>query len=147
MRLSFLPLLLATANASPLRQPFGAPQNFHHESHERSLGKEATVTKTFKFKDDFFLRFETLPTAISPNEGVDELLGALESYGEEFRDKWVESLMSDLPDNCAVEVCSHVVMYYRVFSSYVLTTVNYYFALGNVRPNILHLQLALSRLL
>ncbi|KAL7490195.1 hypothetical protein ACHAW6_015943 [Cyclotella cf. meneghiniana] len=101
-----LPLLLSTSvtptalGAATRLQP--ASQN-HHELRSLSKATNGTVTKTFKFKDDFFLRISTLSTAISPGNNTDELLGALEEYAETFRDEWVEALMGEtLPDNCAV---------------------------------------------
>jgi len=114
MRLAFLPYLL-TASATPLHSGNifdHSTENYHHE---RTLAKkDATVTKTFKFKDDFFLRFESLSSGISLEYSV-ELLDALDAYGEEFRDLWVEGLMADLPENCAVEVSAS--SWYNVCSS------------------------------
>ena len=93
--------------SSPFHAP---PENYHlvtQESSSRALakGKDSTVTKTFKFKDDFFLRFETLATAMSPDQS-EVLLNALDAYGETFRDRWLTSLMEEMPSNCGVEVRS-----------------------------------------
>lgn len=117
--LPLLPLLTPSTVASFLP---AAPENYHTisssaDNSSRSLAKEATITKTFKFKDDFFLRFSTLSTGISPEYG-DELLNALEVYGEEFRDAWVTALLGDMPDSCAVEVC--VFLLYYVYLVYVI---------------------------
>jgi hypothetical protein len=114
MRFSLLTLLPA-ALATPLKH---STDNYHQELRtphpftprneaERLLAKEATVTKTFKFKDDFFLRISPLSSGFSPREETDQLLAALETYGEEFRDAWVGALMAELPDECAVEVRSN----------------------------------------
>lgn len=70
------------------------------------------VTKTFRFKDDFFLKIDPLSTAIAPGVNTDDLLSALDAYGETFRDKWVLSLMlNTLPqDECEVVVRSFVLI-------------------------------------
>ena len=101
-----LPLLLSTTpaalGAATRLQP---ASEHHHELRSLSKATNGTVTKTFKFKDDFFLRLSTLSTAISPGNNTEDLLGALEEYAETFRDEWVEALMGEtLPDNCAVLV-------------------------------------------
>ena len=119
--MKLLPLLFLGSAAQTLRQ-YTASESFHnvHVHHHdttidssnnnsnpvdsvRSLAKQATITKTFKFKSDFFLKFDSLPIAIGPDD-KDDLLKALEDYAETFRDVWVESLMSDLPEYCGVEV-------------------------------------------
>lgn len=71
----------------------------------KSVSAADTIIKTFRFKDDFFLKFNPLGTAIAPVDN-EELLGALESYKESFRDKWVESLEEDLAveGKCSVTV-------------------------------------------
>jgi hypothetical protein len=139
--MKLLPLLLISAAAASL-------ENYHTVHTDRSLAKSSTVTKTFKFKDDFFLRFSTLSTGISPEYG-EELLDKLNNeYGEEFRDKWVTALMGDLPDECSVEVRS--IVFYSVcltLTSYMLYIIFYTITLGNVHPNLLHLQMEISRLL
>jgi len=49
-------------------------------------GKEASVTKTFKFKEDFFLKFQELPTAIGPDDsGEDMLMSALDNFASTFK--------------------------------------------------------------
>ena len=58
-------------------------------------GKEADVTKTFKFKDDFFLEFQSLPTAIGP-DSVDVLTSALDEFAETFRDVWTDEIEANL---------------------------------------------------
>eukprot|EP00569_Conticribra_weissflogii_P004652 CAMPEP_0171337300 /NCGR_PEP_ID=MMETSP0878-20121228/6615_1 /TAXON_ID=67004 /ORGANISM="Thalassiosira weissflogii, Strain CCMP1336" /LENGTH=948 /DNA_ID=CAMNT_0011838919 /DNA_START=278 /DNA_END=3124 /DNA_ORIENTATION=- len=78
---SFPSLLLAAAIVSPLTV--------------RPVEAEDTVKKTFRFKDDFFLKFIPLETAIAPVNN-EELMSALNSYAESFRDKWVASLEEDL---------------------------------------------------
>lgn len=114
-----LSLLLSTSvpptalGAATRLQP--ASQN-HHELRSLSKATNGTVTKTFKFKDDFFLRISTLSTAISPGNNTDELLGALEEYAETFRDEWVEALTGEtLPDNCAVLVRSTPLCTIRIY--------------------------------
>ena len=54
-----------------------------------------TTTKTFRFKDDFFLKSSPLRMAIAP-ANAPELLAVLEEYGETFWDQWVVALMEDL---------------------------------------------------
>mmetsp|Transcript_8901 Transcript_8901/g.18508 ORF Transcript_8901/g.18508 Transcript_8901/m.18508 type:complete len:101 (+) Transcript_8901:417-719(+) len=88
---SFPSLLLAAAIVSPLTV--------------RPVEAEDTVKKTFRFKDDFFLKFIPLETAIAPVNN-EELMSALNSYAESFRDKWVASLEEDLAveGKCGVDV-------------------------------------------
>ena len=119
LSLSALATAITAQGTTTLRAPSSpfhvAPENYHHvvtqgeSSSSRALakGKDSTVTKTFKFKDDFFLRFETLATAMSPDQS-EVLLNALEAYGETFRDLWLESLLEDMPSNCGVEVRSFI---------------------------------------
>ena len=81
-------------------------------------------------------------------EDGEELLAALEEYGEEFRDVWVDSLMDDLDDNCAV-VVSFLVCFVVAYVCIVLlcevrhanttSRVCPYQYIGNVHPQILHL--------
>jgi hypothetical protein len=55
----------------------------------------ATTTKTFKFTDDFHLKFQSLETAIAP-ENTDVLLSALNDYAEEFTRVWIDRIESTL---------------------------------------------------
>jgi hypothetical protein len=147
-KMKFLPLLLSAATASPSKL-FHHDETFHHQSTiSRSLAKEATITKTFKFKDDFFVRLDTLPRAMGAEDG-EELLAALEDYGEEFRDVWVDSLMDDLDDNCAVVVSFIAYAYFiymvcvvllcEVLHANITSCFYSYQYVGNVHPQILHL--------
>lgn len=42
---------------------------------------------------------------MSPDQS-EVLLNALDAYGETFRDRWLTSLMEEMPSNCGVEVRS-----------------------------------------
>jgi hypothetical protein len=55
----------------------------------------ATRTKTFKFTDDFYLKFSPLETAIGPTD-ADALLSALNVYAEQFKGVWIEQIESSL---------------------------------------------------
>ena len=66
--------------------------------------KKNTVTKTFKFKEDFFLKFHPLPTAIGPDASVDVLMPALDGFAERFKEVWVDKIESDLQGgDCTVD--------------------------------------------
>lgn len=70
-------------------------------------GTEADVTKTFKFKEDFFLQFRPLPTAIGPNESVDVLMAALDDITQQFKETWIDSIESNLQQGeCTVNKMS-----------------------------------------
>ena len=68
-------------------------------------GKEAPVTKTFKFTKDFFLEFYPLPTAVNP-DNVDVLMSALDDYAEDFKQVWIEEIEGELQggDRCTVDL-------------------------------------------
>ena len=159
LSLSALATAITAQGTTTLRAPSSpfhvAPENYHHvvtqgeSSSSRALakGKDSTVTKTFKFKDDFFLRFETLATAMSPDQS-EVLLNALEAYGETFRDLWLESLLEDMPSNCGVEVRSCIPFVLRLtfnalfYTQLVLFSCAHYLqTIGDVNSRILHLQL------
>jgi hypothetical protein len=52
-------------------------------------------TKTFKFTDDFYLKFQPLETAIGP-DNAGALLSALNAYAEQFKNVWIEQIESEL---------------------------------------------------
>ena len=55
----------------------------------------AEKTKTFKFTDDFYLKFLPLESAIGP-ENIDVLMSALTSYAETFKSIWITQIESNL---------------------------------------------------
>ena len=60
--------------------------------------------KTFHFKDDFFLKFDPLVTAMGP-ENKPVLMSALEDYAQDFKDAWIQELESTLEGGtCIVDV-------------------------------------------
>jgi hypothetical protein len=67
-------------------------------------GSSADATKTFQFKDDVFLGFDRLPTAIGP-ESAGVLLDALNGeFVAEFEDAWTEEIERTLQGGaCRVE--------------------------------------------
>ena len=58
-------------------------------------GKEAPVTKTFKFKEDFYIKFHPLDTAIGP-DNVDTLMTALDDFADQFKAVWIEQIEGTL---------------------------------------------------
>ena len=52
-------------------------------------------TKTFKFTDDFYLKFQPLETAIGP-DNAGALLSALNAYSEQFKNVWIKQIESEL---------------------------------------------------
>mmetsp|Transcript_12063 Transcript_12063/g.26027 ORF Transcript_12063/g.26027 Transcript_12063/m.26027 type:complete len:963 (+) Transcript_12063:103-2991(+) len=71
-----------------------------------SAGREASVTKTFKFKEDFFIKFHPLPTAIGPNESEEVLMATLDDIRQQFKDTWINQIESTLQGGgvCTVNV-------------------------------------------
>ncbi|KAL7541420.1 hypothetical protein ACHAXR_010963 [Thalassiosira sp. AJA248-18] len=66
--------------------------------------KEASVTKTFKFTEDFFIEFSPLPTAIGP-DNVDGLMSALDSFSQQFVEIWTANIQADLQGGqCTVDM-------------------------------------------
>mmetsp|Transcript_26890 Transcript_26890/g.64535 ORF Transcript_26890/g.64535 Transcript_26890/m.64535 type:complete len:846 (+) Transcript_26890:343-2880(+) len=68
-------------------------------------GKSSSVTKTFKFKDDFYLKFDPLSTAIGP-DNVGALMSALKGFAPHFKDVWTKEIESSLQGgngNCVVD--------------------------------------------
>eukprot|EP00581_Thalassiosira_minuscula_P004960 CAMPEP_0183744332 /NCGR_PEP_ID=MMETSP0737-20130205/65671_1 /TAXON_ID=385413 /ORGANISM="Thalassiosira miniscula, Strain CCMP1093" /LENGTH=423 /DNA_ID=CAMNT_0025979973 /DNA_START=255 /DNA_END=1523 /DNA_ORIENTATION=- len=66
--------------------------------------KEYSVTKTFKFKEDIFLKFHPLLTAIGPQGSADALMSALDDFADEFKQVWIEQIEQNLLDGgCEVE--------------------------------------------
>ena len=55
----------------------------------------AEKTKTFKFTDDFYLKFLPLESAIGP-ENIGVLMSALTSYAETFKSIWITQIESNL---------------------------------------------------
>ena len=55
----------------------------------------AEKTKTFKFTDDFYLKFLPLESAIGP-ENVGVLTSALSSYAEQFKSVWIQQIEASL---------------------------------------------------
>jgi hypothetical protein len=69
--------------------------------------KEAAYTKTFKFKEDVFLLFNPLPTAIGPDASVDVLMAALDDFSQQFIDVWTAEINSNLQEgSCQVKYMS-----------------------------------------
>mmetsp|Transcript_27216 Transcript_27216/g.58314 ORF Transcript_27216/g.58314 Transcript_27216/m.58314 type:complete len:849 (+) Transcript_27216:279-2825(+) len=58
-------------------------------------GKSADVTKTFKFTDAFFIKFDPLSTAIGP-DNVGVLMSALDGFAKQFKEVWTEQIESTL---------------------------------------------------
>ena len=58
-------------------------------------GKEAPVTKTFKFKEDFYIKFHPLGTAIGP-DNVETLMSALDNFADQFKAVWIEQIEDTL---------------------------------------------------
>ena len=58
-------------------------------------GKSSSVTKVFKFKDDFHLKFHPLPTAIGP-DNVGMLMSALDGFRQQFVDVWTAEINANL---------------------------------------------------
>eukprot|EP00585_Thalassiosira_rotula_P008728 CAMPEP_0196136896 /NCGR_PEP_ID=MMETSP0910-20130528/5047_1 /TAXON_ID=49265 /ORGANISM="Thalassiosira rotula, Strain GSO102" /LENGTH=115 /DNA_ID=CAMNT_0041397255 /DNA_START=335 /DNA_END=679 /DNA_ORIENTATION=+ len=68
--------------------------------------RDYSVTKTFKFKEDFFIKFHPLPTAIGPNESEEVLMAALDDIRQQFKDTWINQIESTLQGGgvCTVNV-------------------------------------------
>eukprot|EP00580_Thalassiosira_gravida_P015387 CAMPEP_0201666224 /NCGR_PEP_ID=MMETSP0494-20130426/7130_1 /ASSEMBLY_ACC=CAM_ASM_000839 /TAXON_ID=420259 /ORGANISM="Thalassiosira gravida, Strain GMp14c1" /LENGTH=555 /DNA_ID=CAMNT_0048145341 /DNA_START=349 /DNA_END=2012 /DNA_ORIENTATION=+ len=58
--------------------------------------RDESVTKTFKFKEDFFIKFHPLPIAIGPNESEEVLMAALNDIRREFKNTWIDQIESNL---------------------------------------------------
>lgn len=58
-------------------------------------GKDASVTKQFKFKEDFHLKFHPLSTAIGP-DNIDQLMSALDGFAQQFVDTWTNEINTKL---------------------------------------------------
>lgn len=69
------------------------------------------ITKSFNFKDDYYLKICPLSNAIAPNN-VDLLMAALEEYGaSHFKAEWENQLKSDLHNGtCTIDVRMRVVL-------------------------------------
>lgn len=67
-------------------------------------GSDYEVTKTFKFKDDVFLEFKDLPTAIGP-DSVDVLMTALNGgFAATFQKVWIDEIEAGLlGGDCVVD--------------------------------------------
>lgn len=64
------------------------------------------ITKSFNFKDDYYLKLCPLSNAISPDH-ADLLLSALEEYGTTFKSVWESQLKADLHNGtCTIDVSS-----------------------------------------
>jgi len=66
--------------------------------------RDASVTKTFKFKEDLFIKFHPLRTAIGPNESEKVLMAALNDIRREFKNTWIDQIETSLQGgDCTVD--------------------------------------------
>jgi hypothetical protein len=71
------------------------------------------VTKSFSFKQDYYLKVCPLSNAIGP-DNVDILMSALEQYSIQFSNEWGNQLKMDLHNGtCSVDVST----FYRRFAN------------------------------
>lgn len=81
-----------------------------------ALAAADSISKSFSFKQDYYLKVCPLSNAIGPDT-VDILMSSLEQYGTQFSNEWGNQLKMDLHNGtCSIDVSvtsyrCYVIMY------------------------------------